>query len=116
MISRAGRWDKGDWRLSCPSNVNDHGAVIALAPTISIAAARAVPTHVADACDPAKLGVANGFDGRGVLSGYASVNFAAYFLGNPVTGAYEAHDDFTSRLGRGDRPLFGCVRIRKIEP
>ncbi len=33
------------------------------------------------------------FDGRGALSGAASVNFAGYFLGNPVTGKYEAHDD-----------------------
>ncbi len=35
------------------------------------------------------------FDGQGALSGAASVNFAGYFLGNPVTGKYEAHDDCT---------------------
>jgi hypothetical protein len=35
------------------------------------------------------------FDGHGVLSGTSSVNFAGYFLGNPVTGKYEAHDDCT---------------------
>ena len=35
------------------------------------------------------------FDGHGVLSGEASANFAGYFLGNPVTGKYEAHTDCT---------------------
>jgi hypothetical protein len=92
--------------------------MIALAATISLAAALAVPAGAADACDPAKLGGAYGFqlsgqttisgdskpvvsvgrlvfDGHGVLSGYSSVNFAGYFLGNPVTGVYEAHDDCT---------------------
>jgi hypothetical protein len=91
-------------------------SVIALAATIPFAVALAVPACAADACDPAKLEGAYGFqlsghttisgdskpvvsvgrlvfDGHGVLSGYSSVNFAGYFLGNPVTGAYEAHDD-----------------------
>jgi hypothetical protein len=35
------------------------------------------------------------FDGHGALSGEASANFAGYFLGNPVTGKYEAHTDCT---------------------
>jgi len=35
------------------------------------------------------------FDGHGVLSGTSSVNFAGFFLGNPVTGSYEAHPDCT---------------------
>lgn len=33
------------------------------------------------------------FDGGSALSGTASVNFAGYFLGNPVTGSYEAKAD-----------------------
>ena len=33
------------------------------------------------------------FDGKGDVSGISSVNFAGYFLGNPVTGKYEAHTD-----------------------
>jgi hypothetical protein len=93
-------------------------SIVALAATIPLAAALAVPACAADACDPAKLEGAYGFqlsghttisadskpvvsvgrlvfDGHGVLSGYSSVNFAGYFLGNPVTGAYEAHDDCT---------------------
>jgi hypothetical protein len=67
-------------------------------------------------CDPAKLQGAYGFqlsgrttisgeskpvasigrlefDGKGDVSGISSVNFAGYFLGNPVTGKYEAHAD-----------------------
>lgn len=32
-------------------------------------------------------------DGAGALSGYSSVNFNGYFLGNPVTGMYEIHSD-----------------------
>ena len=91
-------------------------SIIALAAAIPLAAALAVPACAADACDPAKLEGAYGFqlsghttisgdskpvvsvgrlvfDGHGVLSGYASVNFAGFFLGNPVTGTYEAHDD-----------------------
>jgi hypothetical protein len=93
-------------------------SIIALAATIPLAAALAVPARAADACDPAKLEGAYGFqlsghttisgdskpvvsvgrlvfDGHGVLSGYSSVNFAGYFLGNPVTGAYSAQDDCT---------------------
>src|SRR5580692_6640722 len=91
---------------------------MALAAAIPLAAALAAPARAADACDPAKLEGAYGFqlsghttisgdskpvvsvgrlvfDGHGVLSGYASVNFAGYFLGNPVTGKYEAHTDCT---------------------
>ena len=83
---------------------------------IALAVALATPCAAADVCNPAKLEGAYGFqlsgrttisgdskavvsvgrlvfDGHGVLTGYASVNFAGYFLGNPVTGAYEAHDD-----------------------
>ena len=33
------------------------------------------------------------FDGSGHISGYSSVNFDGYFLGNPVTGTYELHSD-----------------------
>lgn len=33
------------------------------------------------------------FDGEGGLKGTASADFAGYFLGNPVTGKYEAHAD-----------------------
>jgi hypothetical protein len=78
----------------------------------------AVPVRAADVCDPAKLAGAYGFqlsghttisgdskpvvsvgrlvfDGQGAVSGYSSVNFAGYFLGNPVNGAYESHDDCT---------------------
>ena len=33
------------------------------------------------------------FDGRGGVSGSASVNFAGYLLGNPVTGAYQLRQD-----------------------
>jgi len=92
-------------------------SVLALTAAITVAAALATPAH-ADACDPAKLSGAYGFelsgqttisgdskpvvsvgrlvfDGHGVLSGYSSVNFAGYFLGNPVTGVYEAHTDCT---------------------
>lgn len=35
------------------------------------------------------------FDGSGHLSGYSSVNFNGYFLGNPVTGKYEMNADCT---------------------
>jgi hypothetical protein len=93
-------------------------SIIALVASVPLAAAMAVPACAADACDPAKLDGAYGFqlsghttisgdskpvvsvgrlvfDGHGVLSGYASVNFAGYFLGNPVTGSYEAHTDCT---------------------
>ena len=34
-------------------------------------------------------------DGSGNLSGVASVNFTGLYLGNPVTGTYEAHTDCT---------------------
>lgn len=33
------------------------------------------------------------FDGHGAISGQASVNFAGYLLGNPVTGTYSAQPD-----------------------
>src|SRR6266567_2381507 len=33
------------------------------------------------------------FDGQGGVSGVSSVNFAGYFLGNPVTGNYEVRAD-----------------------
>ena len=33
------------------------------------------------------------FDGAGTVSGTASVNFAGYYFGNPVTGSYQAHAD-----------------------
>jgi hypothetical protein len=43
-----------------------------------------------------KLAVSLGrivLDGAGGLSGYSSVNFGGYFLGNPVTGTYEVRTD-----------------------
>jgi hypothetical protein len=68
------------------------------------------------ACDPAKLQGAYGFqlsgratvsgeskavasigrlefDGKGGVTGTSSINFAGYYLANPVTGKYEAHTD-----------------------
>lgn len=33
------------------------------------------------------------FDGTGALTGYSSVNFAGWLLGNPVTGRYEIRTD-----------------------
>lgn len=85
---------------------------------IALAAALTAPAVADDVCNPAKLEGAYGFqlsgrttisgdskpvvsvgrlvfDGHGVLGGYSSVNFAGYFLGNPVTGVYEARDDCT---------------------
>jgi hypothetical protein len=93
-------------------------SIIALAASLALGAALAVPVRAADVCDPAKLAGAYGFelsghttisgdskpvvsvgrlvfDGQGVLSGYSSVNFAGYFLGNPVTGTYESQSDCT---------------------
>ncbi len=35
------------------------------------------------------------FDGRNQATGYSSVNFNGFFLGNPVTGTYEAKPDCT---------------------
>ncbi|MBZ5725665.1 MAG: hypothetical protein LAP87_11785 [Acidobacteriia bacterium] len=35
------------------------------------------------------------FAAEGKLSGYSSVNFKGFFLGNPVTGSYEFHRDCT---------------------
>lgn len=35
------------------------------------------------------------FDGQGGVSGESSVNFAGYFLGNPVTGKYQVSADCT---------------------
>lgn len=96
--------------------------IIALAASIALGAALAVPVRAADVCDPAKVSGAYGFElsghttisgeskpvvsvgrlvfagnnlGQGVVSGYSSVNFSGYFLGNPVTGTYEAHTDCT---------------------
>jgi hypothetical protein len=40
----------------------------------------------------ASLGILN-FDGEGGVSGTASVNFAGFLLGNPVTGTYRANAD-----------------------
>ena len=74
------------------------------------------PGYAADLCDPNAPGGPYGFllsgdttitgetkpaasvgrvvfDGSGKLSGYSSVNFAGWFLGNPVTGTYEAQRD-----------------------
>ncbi len=70
--------------------------------------------HSADVCDPRKFDGAYGvqlsgnttisgtpkpvavigrlvFDGQGGITGYMSVNFTGYLLGNPVTGKYDAH-------------------------
>jgi hypothetical protein len=72
--------------------------------------------HSADVCDPRKFAGAYGvqlsgstsisgsptpvaaigrlvFDGTGSVSGYMSVNFTGYLLGNPVNGTYDAHTD-----------------------
>ncbi len=85
---------------------------------LALAVSLAATARAADVCNPAKLQGAYGFqlsgrttisgeskpavsvgrlvfDGQGAVSGYSSVNFAGYFLGNPVTGTYEAHDDCT---------------------
>ena len=35
------------------------------------------------------------FNDQGGVAGVGSVNFAGYFLGNPVTGSYEVHTDCT---------------------
>jgi len=35
------------------------------------------------------------FDGDGAMSGYSSVMFGGFLLGNPVTGTYDAHSDCT---------------------
>src|SRR5580658_9293879 len=93
-------------------------------PILALAAALAASACAADVCDPSKLAGAYGFElsghttisgdskpvvsvgrlvfaapdpvsGQGALSGSSSVNFAGYFLGNPVTGTYEAHTDCT---------------------
>ena len=70
--------------------------------------------HSADVCEPRKFEGAYGvqlsgnttisgapkpvaaigrlvFDGQGGVTGYMSVNFSGYLLGNPVTGSYDAH-------------------------
>jgi hypothetical protein len=85
---------------------------------ITLGAMLAATACAADVCDPAKLEGAYGFelsgqtnisgeskpvvsvgrlvfDGQGVVSGYSSINFSGFFLGNPVTGKYEAHTDCT---------------------
>jgi hypothetical protein len=72
--------------------------------------------HSADVCDPRKFEGAYGvqlsgtttisgavkpvaligrlvFDGKGVVSGYVSVNFTGLLLGNPVNGKYDAQTD-----------------------
>ena len=41
------------------------------------------------------------FDGVGGISGVASVSFTGLYLGNPVTGKYEAHDDCSVSVVRG---------------
>jgi hypothetical protein len=75
----------------------------------------------ADVCDPAKFegtyglqisGTALGkpvasigqltFDGKGTVGGVTSVNYAGYFLGNPVTGSYEARTDCSVVLNLQD--------------
>jgi hypothetical protein len=83
---------------------------------IALSAALSASAWCADVCDPAKLQGAYGFqlsghttisgdstpvvsvgrivfDGQGGVSGYSSINFSGFFLGNPVTGKYEAHTD-----------------------
>lgn len=77
-----------------------------------------LPAQEVNVCNPAKLQGAYGFqlsgqttisgtskpvaaigrlefDGNGGLTGQSSVNFDGYFLGNPVTGKYEANADCT---------------------
>ncbi len=72
--------------------------------------------HSASVCDPRKFAGAYGvqlsgnttisgaptpvavigrleFDDQGAVTGYMSVNFTGYLLGNPVTGKYDAHTD-----------------------
>jgi len=97
-------------------------SIIALASAIAFGALLAVPVRAEDVCDPAKVGGAYGFQlsgnttisgnskpvvsvgrlvfngnllGQGAVSGYSSVNFAGYFMGNPVTGTFEVHTDCT---------------------
>ena len=76
----------------------------------------AIQAHSASVCEPRKFGGAYGFqlsgdttisgspkpvatmgrlefDSEGKVSGVSSVNFTGFFLGNPVTGTYEAHTD-----------------------
>lgn len=92
------------------------------APTIIAAfvcfGATALAAQEVDVCNPAKLQGAYGFqlsgqtnisgtskpvasigrvefDGQGGVTGTSSVNFAGYYLGNPVTGKYEASADCT---------------------
>ncbi len=91
-----------------------HCLLVAFASTAILTLA--CPADAADVCHPALLQGAYGFqlsgntaisgsqkpvaslgrlefDGKGGVSGESSVNFAGYFLGNPITGNYEAHAD-----------------------
>jgi hypothetical protein len=78
-----------------------------------------LPLHAAAVCDPNQLQGPYGFqlsgaasisgqsqpatsigrivfDGQGGISGYSSVMFAGFLLGNPVTGTYESRSDCTA--------------------
>jgi hypothetical protein len=90
-----------------------------IAASVYLAAlAAAVSAQPVDVCDPAKFQGAYGFqlsgqttisgtakpvasigrlefDGQGGVTGEASVNFAGYYLGNPVTGKYQVQADCT---------------------
>jgi hypothetical protein len=48
---------------------------------------------IGNAPRPAAAGGRLVLDGSGKLSGVASTNFTGLYLGNPVTGTYEAHND-----------------------
>lgn len=100
--------------ITSVSNVNLSRA--RLAPFITLISALSLPLGAADICDPGHLQGTYGFqlsgdttisgnsrpvtslsrlvfDGDGGLSGYSSVMFAGFLLGNPVTGSYEVGSD-----------------------
>jgi hypothetical protein len=91
---------------------------IILASVYLAAFAGTVSAQAPDVCDPSKFQGAYGFllsgqttisgttkpvasvgrlefDGQGGVSGESSVNFAGYYLGNPVTGKYQVQADCT---------------------
>jgi hypothetical protein len=107
-----------DWRLQCYYLPEMTSASILAAFACIGAWPLAASAQAITVCNPAQLQGAYGFqlsgrttisgdskpvvgigrvefDGKGAVSGVSSVNFAGYFLGNPVTGKYEAETDCT---------------------